>query len=117
MLTRRAFLTTAVGGAVLTTGRSTSSAQYDLLVKGGRVIDPSRRFDAMADVAITKGRIAAVQPSIAASAAAEVVDAAGALVTPGLIDVHTHVRLAEMPGICLSQGVTSLVDAGSRGAD
>src|SRR6185369_2047077 len=118
MLTRRAFLTTAAGGAaVLAAVRSASGAQYDLLVKGGRVIDPSRRFDAMADVAILKGRIAAVQPSIPASAAGEVVDAAGALVTPGLIDVHTHVRSAEMPGICLSQGVTSLVDAGSRGAD
>jgi dihydroorotase len=46
-----------------------------------------------------------------------VMDAGGALVTPGLIDIHTHVRSAEMPGICLSQGVTSLVDAGSRGAD
>ena len=71
----------------------------------------------MADIAIAKGRIAAMQPSIPASAAAEVVDASGALVTPGLIDIHTHVRSAEMPGICLSQGVTSLVDAGSRGAD
>lgn len=117
MLTRRAFITTAVGGAAVLTARSTSGAQYDLLVKGGRVIDPVRRFDAMADVAILKGRIAAVQPSIPASAAGEVVDAAGALVTPGLIDVHTHVRSAEMPGICLSQGVTALVDAGSRGAD
>lgn len=117
MLTRRAFITTAVGGAAVLAARSTSGAQYDLVVKGGRVIDPSRRFDAMADVAITKGRIAAVQPSIPASAAGEVVDAAGALVTPGLIDIHTHVRSAEMPGICLSQGVTSLVDAGSRGAD
>jgi len=118
MLTRRAFLTTAAGGgAVLAATRSTSGAEYDLLVKGGRVIDPSRRFDAAADVAIAKGRIAAVRPSIPASAAAEVVDASGALVTPGLIDVHTHVRSAEMPGICLSQGVTSLVDAGSRGAD
>lgn len=118
MLTRRAFLTTAAGGAAaLAAARSVSGAQYDLLVKGGRVIDPSRRFDAMADVAIAKGRIAAVQPSIPASAAGEVVDAGGALVTPGLIDVHTHVRSAEMPGICLSQGVTSLVDAGSRGAD
>lgn len=118
MLTRRAFLATAAGGAaVLAAVRSTSGAQYDLLVRGGRVIDPSRRFDAMADVAIAKGRIAAVQPSIPASAAGEVVDAAGALVTPGLIDIHTHLRAAEMPGICLSQGVTSLVDAGSRGAD
>ena len=117
MLTRRAFITTAVGGAAVLAARPASGAQYDLLIKGGRVIDPSRRFDAMADVAIAKGRIAAVQPSIPASAAGDVVDAAGALVTPGLIDIHTHVRSAEMPGICLSQGVTSLVDAGSRGAD
>jgi dihydroorotase len=118
MLTRRAFLTTAAGGtAVLAASRSTSGAEYDLLIKGGRVIDPSRRFEAVADVAIAKGRIAAVRPSIPASAAAEVVEASGALVTPGLIDIHTHVRSAEMPGICLSQGVTSLVDAGSRGAD
>jgi dihydroorotase len=118
MLTRRAFLTSTAGGAaVLAAARSTSGAQYDLLVKGGRVIDPARRFDAMADVAIAKGRIAAVQPSIPTSAAGEVVDAAGAIVTPGLIDIHTHVRSADMPGICLSQGVTSIVDAGSRGAD
>jgi len=118
MLTRRLFLTTAAGGAAVLAGaRGTAGAQYDLLIKGGRVIDPSRRFDAMADVAVSKGRIAAVQASIPASAAGEVVDAAGALVTPGLVDIHTHVRSADMPGICLSQGVTSLVDAGSRGAD
>jgi len=118
MLTRRAFLTTAAGGAAVLAGApGTAGAQYDLLIKGGRVIDPSRRFDAMADVAVSKGRIAAVQASIPASAAGEVVDAAGALVTPGLVDIHTHVRSADMPGICLSQGVTSLVDAGSRGAD
>ena len=116
MLTRRAFIT-AVGGAAVLTARSTSGAQYDLLVKGGRVIDPASRLDRIADVAIANGRIAAVQPMIPASAAADVVDASGALVTPGLIDIHTHVRSAEMPGICLSQGVTSLVDAGSRGAD
>jgi len=118
MLTRRSFLATAAGSAAVLAGaRSLAGAQYDLLIKGGRVIDPSRRFDAVADVAISKGRIAAVQPSIPASAAGEVVDAAGVLVTPGLIDIHTHVRSADMPGICLSQGVTSLVDAGSRGAD
>jgi dihydroorotase len=118
MLTRRAFLTTAAGSAAVLAGaRAAAGAQYDLLIKGGRVIDPSRRVDAIADVAISQGRIAALQPAIPASAAGEVVDAAGALVVPGLIDVHTHVRSAEMPGICLSQGVTSLVDAGSRGAD
>src|SRR5688572_2783605 len=118
MLTRRAFLgTAAAGAAVLAGARSASGAEYDLLVKGGRVIDPSRRFDAVADVGISGGRITAVRPSIPAAAAAEVLDASGALVTPGLVDVHTHVRSAEMPSICLSQGVTSLVDAGSRGAD
>jgi len=119
MLTRRAFLHTAVAGgaAALTGSRQASAAQYDLLVKGGRVIDPARRFDAVADVAIANGRIAAVRPSIPASAATEVIEAGGTIVTPGLIDIHTHVRSAEMPGICLSQGVTSMVDAGSRGAD
>jgi len=118
MLTRRAFLqTTVTGGAALTAGGVASAAEFDLVLKGGRVIDPSRRFDALADVGIANGRIAAVRPSIPASAAADVLDASGTLVTPGLIDIHTHVRTAEMPSICLSQGVTSLVDAGSRGAD
>jgi dihydroorotase len=118
MLTRRAFLqSTVAGAAALAATRGTSAAEFDLVVKGGRVIDPSRRFDAVADVGIAKGRIAAVRPSIPASAAAEVVDASGALVAPGLVDIHTHVRSAEMPSICLSQGVTSLIDAGSRGAD
>lgn len=118
MLTRRAFLHTAVAGsAAALTGPRLHAAQYELLVKGGRVIDPSRRFDGMADVAVANGRIAAIRPSIPASSATDVVDASGAIVTPGLVDIHTHVRSAEMPSICLSQGVTSLVDAGSRGAD
>jgi len=118
MLTRRAFLqTTVTGGAALAAGGVPSAAEFDLVLKGGRVIDPSRRFDALADVGIANRRIAAVRPSIPASAAADVLDASGTLVTPGLIDIHTHVRSAEMPSICLSQGVTSLVDAGSRGAD
>jgi len=118
MLSRRAFLHTAVaGGVAVAAGHRSSAAEFDLVVKGGRVIDPAQRFDALADVGIGGGRITAVRPSIPAAAAAEMLDASGALVTPGLVDVHTHVRSAEMPAICLSQGVTSLVDAGSRGAD
>jgi dihydroorotase len=59
-----------------------------------------------------------VQPNIAASAAADVVDAAGKLVVPGLIDIHTHAgREKEDGALCLADGVTSLVDAGSAGAD
>jgi dihydroorotase len=118
MLTRRELLQSAVtGAAALSWTRGTAAAEFDLVVKGGRVIDPSRRFDAVADVGIAQGRIAAVRPSIPSAAAADMLDASGAIVTPGLVDIHTHVRSAEMPSICLSQGVTSLVDAGSKGAD
>jgi dihydroorotase len=62
---------------------------YDLVIKGGRVIDPLRRMNAMADVAMRWGRIVAVRPDIKAKNA-EVLDATGKLVTPGLIDVHSH---------------------------
>ncbi len=58
-----------------------------------------------------------MQAGIAASGARSVIDATGKLVVPGLIDIHAHARTPDMPGICLSQGVTSLVDAGSQGAD
>ena len=122
MLTRRRFLSVAAAGAA-TLSRfpgisELRAAEYDLLVKGGRVMDPSRRFDQVADVAIRGGRIAAVQPNIPASAAAETMDAAGKLVVPGLIDIHTHAgREKEDPALCLADGVTSLVDAGSYGSD
>jgi dihydroorotase len=97
--------------------RGLSAAKYDLLIKGGRVIDPSRRLDAMRDVAILGGRITAVESNLAAADAASTIDAAGKLVVPGLIDIHTHVRSMEMPSICLANGVTSLLDAGSQGVD
>ena len=119
MLTRRAFIhSTAVAGAAVMSGVSrVHAATYDLLIKGGRVIDPSRRFDAIRDVGISGGRIAAVEANLAASDAASTIDATGKLVVPGLIDIHTHVRSKDMPSICLSNGVTSLLDAGSQGVD
>jgi len=119
VLTRRTFLhrAGAAGVATLAGARGLFAAKYDLLIKGGRVIDPSRRLDAVRDVAITGGRIAAVEANLAAADAASTLDAAGKLVVPGLIDIHTHVRSKEMPSICLSNGVTSLLDAGSQGVD
>jgi dihydroorotase len=95
---------------------ATSGRKYDLIVKGGRVIDPSLNVDSMRDVAVAGGRIAAVEADIAPDGA-EVVDAHGKLVVPGLLDIHTHVRFREMPATCLRDGVTGVVDAGSRGAD
>jgi dihydroorotase len=119
MLTRRTFLhrAGAAGVAAVAGAGGLFAAKYDLLITGGRVIDPSRRLDAVRDVAITGGRIAAVGANLAAADAASTIDAAGKLVVPGLIDIHTHVRSKEMPAICLSNGVTSLLDAGSQGVD
>jgi dihydroorotase len=81
------------------------------------VIDPSARLDAVRDVAIGGGKIAAVEPSIAAGAA-RTIDASGKLVVPGLIDIHTHAgRGADGPPLLLADGVTGWIDAGSAGAD
>src|SRR5271169_6734089 len=105
MLTRRAFFSVAAAGAATLSTFSRlpklHAAQYDLLIRGGRVIDPSRKLDAMADVGIAGGRIASIQAGIASSNAAQAIDATGRLVVPGLIDIHTHAgRSADAPAIC-----------------
>src|ERR1700724_810230 len=93
------------------------AATYDLIIRAGRVIDPSARLDAIRDVAITGGKIAAVEPNIAGDAI-ETIDARGKIVAPGLIDTHTHAgRGKDGPPMCLQDGVTGWVDAGSGGAD
>ena len=93
------------------------AAPFDLVIKGGRVIDPSLRINGIRDVAIAGGRIAAVKVNITDDAA-ETIDARGKLVMPGLLDVHSHyAQDDEGPHICLSDGVTGWVDAGSEGAD
>jgi len=94
----------------------------DLLIRGGRVVDPSQDIDAVRDVAISEGKIARVEPNIPSSQAREVIDANGKVVTPGLIDIHTHVFPYVGPyGIepdpaCLHRGVTTVVDAGTSGS-
>ncbi|TIN57101.1 MAG: amidohydrolase/deacetylase family metallohydrolase, partial [Mesorhizobium sp.] len=62
--------------------------QFDLLLKGGRLIDPAAGLDAPRDVAIANGRVAAVDADIPADSAAQIVDAGGCIVTPGLVDLH-----------------------------
>jgi len=102
----------ASGSAVYSYAQS-----YDLIIRGGRVIDPSVHLDAVADIAISGSRIAAVAPNINAGADEEI-DATGKIVVPGLLDIHAHyARDPQGPHICLSDGVTGFVDAGSGGAD
>ena len=64
---------------------------YDLLIRGGTVIDPSQSIHALNDVAVEGGKITRVAPGIPVEEAARVIDVPGKLVTPGLIDLHTHV--------------------------
>src|SRR4030081_3630952 len=105
MFTRRQFLaTTAATAATFARASRAFAAQrtkYDLIIRGGRVIDPSVRLDAIRDVAISGGRIAAVEANIEGDAA-ESIEARGKLVVPGLLDIHTHVaRSADGPGLVL----------------
>jgi dihydroorotase len=100
---------------------------YDLLLKGGHVIDAKNGVDGVRDVAIASGRIARVGEKIDPSEARKVVNAAGLYVTPGLIDIHVHLyhRTNPPPGamdesvnpdaFSFRSGVTTMVDAGSSG--
>jgi len=91
--------------------------KYDLVIRGGRVIDPSSGLDASRDIAISNGRIAAVTAKMTAEAAASI-DARGKIVVPGLLDIHTHVTgSAGGAARVLQDGVTGWIDAGSQGAD
>ncbi|HEY7389857.1 MAG TPA: amidohydrolase family protein [Bryobacteraceae bacterium] len=116
-MNRRQFIFASAGGAFLRTPHAATIKKYDLVIKGGRVIDPARKLDAVRDVAIADGRIAAIASNISAEGA-ETMDVHGKLVVPGLIDIHTHVgRVKDGASLCLADGVTGLIDAGSQGAD
>src|SRR5438132_8140798 len=118
MLNRRQFLSAAAAGAaMLARVPRAFAARYDLIIRGGRVVDPSVRLDAIRDVAISGGRIVAIEATVAGDAT-DTIDARGKLVVPGLLDVHTHTaRSAEGPGLVLQDGVTGWIDAGTQGAD
>ena len=114
---------------VALTANSVVAQTYDIVIKGGHVIDPKNKVDAVMDVAVKDGKIAQVAPSIDGKQAAQVVDAKGLYVTPGLIDMHAHVFFGTEPDHYLSNGlvavvpdgftfrvgVTTVVDAGGAG--
>lgn len=112
---RREFLT-------LLSTQALAAPQYDLLVRGGRLIDPSQEVSSERDVAISNGKVAAIAEKIDPSTSRTVMDARGMIVTPGLVDVHVHVYDGVAPlGIpadpnCIAKGVTTVLDAGSAGA-
>lgn len=94
---------------------------WDLLIRGGRVIDPANRIDGPADVAVRAGAIDAVAPHLPREQALNRVDADDLVVLPGLVDLHTHVWHGggywgtDLEGLAWRTGVTTWVDAGSAG--
>lgn len=117
-----------LSGFLLLASVAFAQPAYDLLLKGGHVIDPKNRISAVRDVAIKDGLVAAVAANIPASQARKSVNVAGLYVTPGLIDLHAHVYSGVHGGMlagghssifpddfALRVGVTTVVDAGSSG--
>ena len=95
---------------------------YDLLLKGGEVVSPAQSIHQFLDVAIKDGKIASLKEGIPESQAQKVVDVADRIVTPGLVDLHTHVYWGGTPlgikpdQVSAATGVTTFVDVGSAGA-
>jgi dihydroorotase len=120
-----------VGGSLTPVARAQqapASQIYDMLLKGGHVVDARNGISAVRDVAITGTQIAAVAANIPASQAKKTLDVAGLYVTPGLVDIHVHVFAGEKigtyaggdlsvapDGFTLRSCVTSVADAGSSG--
>ncbi len=94
---------------------------YDLILRGGRVVDPSQKLDAVTDVAFADGKVARIGAGLRPDAKTDVHDVSGRIVTPGLIDLHTHVYWGgtslgvDAEDFCRRSGVTTAVDTGSAG--
>jgi dihydroorotase len=104
------------------------AADYDLLLRGGRLIDPKNNINAVRDIAFKDGKVAAVAEKLDPAKALKTVDVSGLYVTPGIIDIHTHVytntgeprsyagdNSIPPDGFTLRNGVTTIADAGSSG--
>src|SRR5690606_31762427 len=96
-----------------------STMTHDLILNGGRVIDPSQKQDGILDVAFTDGKVSGFGKDL--KGAKEIRDVSGYIVTPGLIDLHTHVYWGgtslgiDADEFCRASGVTTSVDTGSAG--
>ncbi|HEX2917397.1 MAG TPA: amidohydrolase/deacetylase family metallohydrolase [Edaphobacter sp.] len=114
--------------ALLACSLCAQAQQYDLVLRNGHVIDPKNNVDAVRDVAVSDGKIAAIEPSIPASAAKKTVDISGLYLTPGLVDIHEHVFIGlrhnawgngdlsvQADVMAVPNGVTTIADAGSSG--
>jgi dihydroorotase len=115
-------------GVLLALASSAFAQEYDFLLKGGHVLDARNRINAVRDVAIKDGKIAAVAENIPAARALKTVDVTGLYVTPGLIDLHAHVyrptvgqgfradnSMVYPDGFSFRAGVTTFVDPGGSG--
>jgi len=113
--------------AVLLFPQFIQAQEIDLLLKGGRVIDPKNSIDSKMDVAVKDGKIYRIAAEIPSASAKKVLDVSGMLVSPGLINIHTHVYAGSKPGFADGQssqlpdafaprsGITTVVDAGTTG--
>ena len=124
----RGAVVAAVIAAAAGVVRAQTTYDYDLLLKGGHVIDARNNLSAVRDVAVKDGKVAAVGPNIPAARAVKTVDASGLYVVPGLVDIHVHVYPGEKKndyaggdwsiypdGFTLRSCVTTVTDAGSSG--
>jgi dihydroorotase len=116
-------------GTLALGARPAQAQRYELLIKGGHLIDPQNGIDGPRDLAIAGGKIAAVAADLPAAEAKQVVLAKGLYVVPGLVDIHTHVfhgvdpdggysngqRALPPDGFTFRSGVTTVVDAGGSG--
>jgi len=104
---------------VRVTTQDAATRKYDLLLKGGRVIDPANNIDGLFDVATSGGSIALVDKDISPALARTVADVSGLVVTPGLVDLHAHFYgydgTISPDAHCLPEGTTTAVDAGGSG--
>jgi dihydroorotase len=94
---------------------------FDLILKGGRIIDPSQKLDRTADIGFAAGKVARIGTDLAGDAGTDVRDVSGRIVSPGLIDLHTHVYWGgtslgiDAEEFCRRSGVTTCIDTGSAG--